>query len=236
MGSRIDEQPLEKRSPAPHNGPKYGEMPLKNLARILCAVILLGTCAVSHGAASTNGRKLYKWVDAQGEIHYGDHIPPEYASQEQHVINSQGVETERVEAQRTPEQVAADEQKRIDAEQRAARDKNLMNTYVSVSEIERLRDQRLALLTDQIKVTGQFLEVLNGRLKKLSANSMRFRPYSDDPKAPPMSDQVAEDLVHVGNDIRTQDQNLRQRRSEELTMSRQFESDIARFKELKGIH
>jgi hypothetical protein len=51
-----------------------------------------------------------------------------------------------------------------------------------------------------------------------------------------MSDQFAEDLVRVGNDIRTQQENLRERRSEEAAMSRQFESDIARFRELKGIH
>ena len=187
-------------------------------------------------ATSTNGRKLYKWVDEQGVPHYGDNIPPEYASQEQHVINSQGVETERVEAQKTPEQLAADDQRKLDAEMSASRDKNLLNTYVAVSEIERLRDQRLALLTDQVKVTGQFLEVLNGRLNKLRLATMRFRPYSNDPKAPPMSDQAAEDLVRLGTDIQTQEQNLRQKRNEETTMSRQFESDIARFKQLKGIH
>ena len=33
-----------------------------------------------------------------------------------------------------------------------------------------------------------------------------------------------------------QDQNLREKRSEEATMKKQFESDIGRFKELKGIH
>jgi hypothetical protein len=51
-----------------------------------------------------------------------------------------------------------------------------------------------------------------------------------------MSDQIAEDLVRVDNDIHTQEENLREKRSEEATMSKQFESDIARFKELKGIH
>jgi hypothetical protein len=209
-------------------------MLLKNTAWVLCAVLLLATSAVS--AAPGNGRKLYKWVDEQGVTHYGDNIPPEYASQEQHIINSQGVETEHVEAQRTAEQLAAEEQKRADAEQGERRDKNLLNTYVAVSEIERLRDQRLALLSDQVKVTGQFLEILNGRLKKLRVASMRFKPYSSDPKAPPMSDQVAEDLVRVGNDIHTQEENLREKRSEEATMRKQFESDIARFKQLKGIH
>jgi hypothetical protein len=105
-----------------------------------------------------------------------------------------------------------------------------------VAEIERLRDQRLALLSDQIKVTGQFLEILDGRLKKLRLTSVHFKPYSLDPKAPPMSDQFAEDLVRVSNDMRTQEQNLLEKHSEEATMRKQFESDIARFRELKGLH
>jgi hypothetical protein len=211
-------------------------MLVKNVVLSTCAVLLLAMSAFSADAESSTGRKLYKWVDGQGETHYGDHIPPEFAAQEQHVINSQGIETERVDAQKTPEQLAAEEQKKIDAAQSASRDGNLLNTYVSVSEIERLRDQRLALLSDQVKVTGQFLEVLNGRLKKLRVTSMLFKPYSTDPHAPAMPDQVAEDLVRVENDIHTQEQNLREKRSEEATMSKQFESDIARFKELKGIH
>lgn len=192
--------------------------------------------ASTAGAAPANGRKLYKWVDEQGVTHYGDTIPPEYAAQEQHIINSQGVETEHVDAQKSAEQLAADEQKRLDAAQSAARDRNLLNTYVAVSEIERLRDQRLALLSDQVKVTSQFLEVLNGRLRKLRLASTRFKPYSADANAPIMTDQFAEDLVRVDTDIRTQEENLREKRAEEATMSKQFESDIARFKQLKGIH
>jgi hypothetical protein len=152
------------------------------------------------------------------------------------VFNAQGIETELIEAAKTGDQLAAEQQRKREAEDSANRDKNLLNTYVSVAEIERLRDQRLALLSDQIKVTSQFLEVLDGRLKKLRLASMRFKPYSTDPNAPPMSDQVAEDLVHVGFDIHTQEQNLRERRNEASVMSKQFESDISRFKELKGIH
>jgi Domain of unknown function (DUF4124) len=186
-------------------------------------------------AAAGNGRTLYKWVDDQGVTHYGDRIPPEYAAQEQHIINSQGVEINRLEAQKTTEQVAADEQKKLDAQQRLSRDKNLLNTYVSIQEIERLRDQRLDLVTDQIKVTTQFLDTLNTRMKKLRTSSMHFKPYNSDDKAPPMPDQVVEDLVRLATDINTQEQNLRQKRGEESTMKKQFESDIDRFKELKHL-
>ena len=206
---------------------------MKHTVWILCGVTVL---AASAGAAPPGDRKLYKWVDDQGVTHFGDHIPPEYANKEQHVINSQGVETGHIDAQKSADQMAAEEQKRLDAEQSAARDKNLLITYSTVTEIERLRDQRLALLTDQIKVTGSFLEVLNVRLKKLRATASHFKPYSPDAGAPAMPDQLAEDLVRVDNDIHTQQENLREKRSEETTMRRQFESDIARFKELKGIH
>ena len=209
---------------------------LKNVAWFLCAVALLASPGFAAGAgAAANGRTVFKWVDAQGVTHYGDHIPPEYASQEQHVMNSQGIEINRLDAQKTPEQLALDDQKKAEAIQSQNRDRNLLNTYASVQEIERLRDQRLALLADQVKVTNQFLDTLNGRMKKMRADSMRFKPYSSDPKAPSMPDQMAEDLVRLSSDMRTQEQNLKQKRGEESAMSIQFESDIDRFKELKHI-
>jgi Domain of unknown function (DUF4124) len=206
-------------------------MLLKNVAWMICTTLLLGSVTLAD-----TGRTLYKWVDSDGVTHYGDRIPPEYAAQEQHVINSQGVEIKRLEAQKSAEQQAADDQKKRDLEDRQSRDKNLVTTYASVAEIERLRDQRLTLVSDQIKVTNNFLETLNGRMKKLRAQSMKYKPYNTDPNAAPMPDQTADDLVRLGNDIHTQEQNLRQKHSEEVAMSKQFASDIERFKELRGIH
>jgi hypothetical protein len=40
----------------------------------------------------------------------------------------------------------------------------------------------------------------------------------------------------MDNDIRTQEQNLREKQKEETTMRAQFDADITRFKELKGSH
>ena len=204
------------------------------IAAATAALIVL-TAAAFAASAESPARKLYKWVDEQGVTHYGDRIPPEYAAQEQHVINKQGVEVERLEAQKTAEQVAAEEQRKRAADEARARDQNLLITYASVQEIERLRDQRLAQVADQIKVTTQFLDDLNGRLRKLRNKSLAFKPYSSDPNATQMPDQLAEDLARVGSDIRTQEQNLRQKHGDEAAMREKFESDINRFKELKAI-
>src|ERR1700680_3407503 len=127
------------------------DMRLKNVASTVCALGLLAAAGFAAGTGTGSGRTVYKWVDEQGVTHYGDHIPPEYATQERHVINSQGVEINRLEAQKTPEALAAEDQKKLEAEQSKSRDRNLLNTYASVQEIERLRDQRVTLLTGQIK-------------------------------------------------------------------------------------
>jgi hypothetical protein len=207
---------------------------LKHRTALIAALTLVtaGTAA----AWDTTAPRLYKWVDNQGQVHYGDHVPDEYANQERHVFNKQGVEVEKVEAQKTPEQMAAEEQKVRAAEESRHRDHNLVSTYASVEEIERLRDQRLGLLADQIKVATQFLEILHGRLEKLRGDAMHYKPYSDSPTAMKLPDTIAEDLARVGGDIRTQEENLRHKRSEDAELRTQFSSDIARYRELKAIH
>jgi hypothetical protein len=237
MASQIEQYALENPGIAAQNGAGLdGGMRLKQHIWLVCAWITLSPAALAGNTSTAPTRKVYQWVDSQGLTHYGDQIPPEYASKEHRIISPDGTELEHTDAQRSPEQMAEEEQKKLDASQRAIRDRNLLNSYTSVQEIEHLRDQRLTLVTDQVKVTGQFLDTLNKKMTGLRTASARFKPYSQDPKAPPMTDQLAEDLVRVGSDIITQEENLREKRSEAATMSRQFESDIARFKELKGIH
>ncbi|MFI4890347.1 MAG: DUF4124 domain-containing protein [Steroidobacterales bacterium] len=207
---------------------------MQYITGIIATLMLIAAGAAT--AADTGGPKLYKWTDNQGQVHYGDHVPDEYATQERHVFNKQGIEVDTIEAQKTPEQMAVEEQKKAAAEDSRKRDHNLLSTYASVQEIERLRDQRLGLVADQIKVSMQFLEILRGRLEKLRSDAMRFKPYSDNPTAPRLPDVMAEDLARVGGDIRTQEENLRRKRTEETDLRSQFGADIARYKELKGIN
>lgn len=209
------------------------------------AILALAALPAGYAAAAgsnANSKPVYKWTDEKGVVHYGDAIPPQYADQEKTVLNAQGVSVGTIAGRRTPEQIAAEAAKHA-AETRAQedaissrqRDTNLRATYLTVEEIEALRDRRAEILDAQARVTSQYLEQLRSHQRQVEQDAQRFRPYSSSPKAGPLPERLAEDLVRTTTDIATQQRNLEVKRRELDKLRAQFASDIARFKELKKI-
>ena len=194
-------------------------------------------------AGTATAADTYRWVDEHGIVHYGDTVPSEYARQEQQVLNSQGVTIAIIEGYKTPEQRAALERIRIeqnriarDKARRQARDSVLLNTYLSVEEIERLRDRRLELLRAQSMVTEQYLGTLNGRLRGLEAEAGKFNyPYDLDSNLPPLPENLAMEMVQTLEAVAQYESNLQTKREEQGNLIALFEDDIERFKDLKGI-
>ncbi|MBS0394253.1 MAG: DUF4124 domain-containing protein [Proteobacteria bacterium] len=214
----------------------------------LLSLASLVACVAAAGAATTpqprEGKHapVYKWVDEKGVVHYGDAVPPQYADQDKTILNSQGVPVGSIPGRRTPEQAAAEaaqrkaeEHARDQAVLNRQRDTNLLATYLSVEEIESLRDRRAEILDAQARVTSQYLEQLRSHQKALEQQASRYRPYNTAPNAAQMPERLAEDLVHTATDIGTQQRNLEVKRQELEKLKAQFASDIARFKELKRI-
>lgn len=209
-------------------------------AALLGAVLCLPLVAAR--AADTGGHTMYRWRDAQGRLQTGDSVPPEYAAQDVEVLNSRGVVVGAREGARSPAQRAATES-RLASEaaarqavlQQRQRDQNLLATYLTVQEIELLRDRRLDLVEGQLRVATQYLESLRARLVKLQANAANFRPYNGKTTGPSLPPGLAEDLVRTMNDVQTQEQNLAVKREDFRRISGEFARDIARFRELKRL-
>jgi hypothetical protein len=49
---------------------------------------------------------LYLWVDAEGLVHYGDHVPPIYADQDREILIGHGVAVRLVEGTATEAELA----------------------------------------------------------------------------------------------------------------------------------
>jgi hypothetical protein len=184
-------------------------------------------------APAADGVAAYKWVDENGVVHYGDHIPPKYSTQESTLYNRNGVPIGRTEAQKTPEQIADEEQQRQAGLRQKQHDAFLLTTYTSVKDIEALRDERLFQISGQRHAAEQYIEGLHSRLSGLQSRAKAFKPYSDKPDARRMPDDLAEDLVRTLNEMRTQRSALAAKDAEENALREQFQADIERYRELK---
>lgn len=203
------------------------------LLRSLLPLVLL---ALVSGPAAA--QKVYKWVDENGQVHYGDKIPPEYANQDREVLNKQGLSVGREEGAETAEEARARQEREKQAkaaEEQAQRDRMLLATYQNVDEIEMLRARRLDQIDAQLTIQEQSLANLKARHAEQVKRASRYQPANQDPKAPPMPEGMAEDIARAESDIRTQQLNLDKRRKERTTLNQQFDADVARFKELKRI-
>jgi len=78
----------------------------------------------------------------------------------------------------------------------------------------------------------QYVDSLHSRLSALQARAKLFKPYSSHPGAHRMPDDVAEDLVHTLNELRTQSNTLSRKNEEEVTLKAQFQADAERYREL----
>jgi hypothetical protein len=190
------------------------------------------SCAGLASAANNNGKNAYRWTDEHGVVHYGDSIPPQYSQAESSVLNQQGVEVGRHEAQKSQAQLEEEARKDQVRVQQKQRDTVLLTTYTSVKDIEQLRDERLEQLQGQRVAAEQYIATLHERLVALQARAMTFRPYNTAANARRMPDDLAEDVVRTLNEVRTQHNALRSRDADEAAMRAQFQADIDRYREL----
>lgn len=74
---------------------------------VIGTLVILGSTV--HAREETS---VYRWVDEDGIIHYGDSIPPEYRDLPKERLNDQGVAVEELEGKKTEEQLEQERRER----------------------------------------------------------------------------------------------------------------------------
>jgi len=201
-------------------------------------VVLLLLSPLAIGQETRTGT-YFKWVDEEGIVHYGDSIPAKYRDLPKEVVNDYGVQVDYLEGKKTPEQLEAErlEQERvqkIELQRRA--DQALLATYLSVEEILMHRDRRVELFQAQARVTELYLRNLDRRLQKLRADAANFQPYNENPDAPMIDEDLADELRKTKEIIQRHERNLKKYKTDEQQIIARFQGDINRFKTLRGIN
>ncbi|MGI9330464.1 MAG: hypothetical protein ACR2QB_07065, partial [Gammaproteobacteria bacterium] len=99
-----------------------------------------------------------------------------------------------------------------------------------------LRNRRTEMLDGQINYTEVYLKTLREKLGRLQKDAGRFRPYSSDPKAPPIHENLAKELSDTLDSIIRYEQTLNDTQARKAKLVTKFEQDITRFRELKGLN
>lgn len=205
----------------------------------LFVALIASPCAEAASSGSSAREAFFRCKDASGQTHYGDSMPPACNGLDTEVLNERGTVLRVIEGTRSlaarAERQAAEDALKTQRDAAALRDRMLVESYLSVQEIERLRDQRIGLLQTQLRISEQNIATLKEREQRLLQQAQRFRPYNDKPQAPPLPDHVAEEMVNTVNGIAVAEQNIADKRAEQQRLETQFGEDIKRFRELKGI-
>lgn len=188
-----------------------------------CAALILLT-AISTTAEA----KLYKWVDDNGTTHYGEVVPPEYASKDRVQYDDKGNLIKKKAAV-----VDADPEKKSPADQAAIeqrrKDNALLNTYSNENEID------LAL--------GRNLQQVDARinsihlLQKSAQESLNgFRKEADDIKAAgrKIPASLQNDISGAEKKITDLQKELVQAEAKSAAVKASFAADKARYHDLVG--
>jgi len=115
----------------------------------------------------------YRWKDKNGEIHYGESVPPEYADQPYDVINKQGIVIKHVDdptaVVETEEEKKPEKKEReplISEEERQIQsDRLLVIRYSSEDDIQKQLELELAQVGYDKKVIRQSLESTSAAIR-----------------------------------------------------------------------
>jgi hypothetical protein len=206
--------------------------------RAMRKLIIIAAALLTVQVAAAQDTKVYRWVDSNGTVHYGDTIPAEFAEYPKQVLNDHGVTVEELDGKKTAEQLEAE---RLETERRVAKalqlraDQALLATYLTVDEILMHRDRRVELFQAQSRVTELYLSNLSRRLDGLRGDASNYQPYSENSDAPMIPEALAKDLRRTKKTIERHQANLKKFQADEQQIVARFAGDISRFKRLKGI-
>lgn len=192
------------------------------------SVVAISTATCAHA-------KMYKWVDEDGNMHFGDSVPIKYMEKAHDELNERGIVIKHKEAAKTEEEKAeekrlADEQKRLQLaeKKRKQRDRVLLDTYTTERDLVVARDARLDAVDSQIQLaetiisdSSKSIELLENQVAKIKA-SKREVPAD-------LYKRIKSEKQQVKVQSKVKEQHIKRRDN----ISKQFEGYIERFKILK---
>jgi hypothetical protein len=196
------------------------------------AVATALTLAVLHSPVHA---ATYKWVDEKGVVHYTDKIPTEAVNKGSTMLDKQARPVRRIDPAMTPEQRAAreaeEENRRLAAkaqEEIARRDRALVSSYTTESEIDLARSRALGTIDAQMDSSQAYTQQLRKNRQELE---LRKAKVGNGPLPPALERELEVNEAEMQKTAALIE--LKQR--ERAAVVARYDADKARWRELKAI-
>lgn len=194
----------------------------------LLLILALNLSSVTHA-------EFFRWVDDDGTIHYSDSLPPEESQREQDLLNETGRVVKTIPAPKTvgqleeQEQLAKLEEKKLEkVKQAEKRDHLLLALYLTVDDIELVRDERIETVESAIAITKRRKRKFSRKLEELNSSEQRFKANGQN--TPPW---LIKSRKHYKEQLANVEDILAIKEKEKLVIKKRFAGDINRYIELK---
>lgn len=205
--------------------------------------VIVGLCGllIVSLSAQVQAAQFYRWVDEDGETHYGSEVPPQYLQQQHKSINEHGVTTKVYERTKTPEEAAREaaerrrraqmravEQRRIDEQRRE--DQILLQTYSSLDDMELARDGKVAAIESVIRITKTNIAGMRSELTRMTGEAAE-RERSGQVVPPRLAKQIAASQTQISENLAF----INKQRQEQDRVRALFAQDMVRYRRLREV-
>jgi len=196
--------------------------------RIVCLALLIITVSPVQA-------KMYKWVDENGQTHFGDKIPVQYLEKEHKELNAQGNTIKKIDAMPTEEEkqemkrlaeIKKEEDEKIKESQK--RDRVLLDTYTTERDLIAARDARLDAVGSQVQLSESIIVEAERKLKQTQDQIANIKAQGNEvPK------NVSDKIAMEESQLATYKEVAKGHHKRKQEIMEQFEGYIKRFRELK---
>lgn len=198
--------------------------------------IALSTAAAACvlALAGSASAATYKWVDENGKVHYGDKLPPDQINKGSVQLDKNAIPIKRIDPAPTPEQRRAKAEEEARQKELARerdllerRDRALLATYTTESEIDLARKRALATIDAQVQSSSAYAATLSKRKAELDR---QVKALGDKPITPALE----RELASVNGELQKQADLVALKQKEIVVVNEKYDADKARWADLRA--
>ncbi|WP_367155312.1 DUF4124 domain-containing protein [Methylomonas sp. HYX-M1] len=182
-------------------------------------------------APAAYAKKMYRWVDENGNVYFSDQVPPDQVKHKRETLNQDARILDSVDKAKSAEELS--QQQRLQSlrreqnkliEKQAASDKVLLATYRTLDDINRAFENKMALMDGKQRV-------LEGNKQRLEQQLLQQQQQAaeNERNGRTIPEKLIADIASTEQQIKQADLDLQRHAVDRQAAEKEFRADIARF-------